>query len=286
MITNNKLDVWAGIVSYNPQINRLKKNIEAIYQQVAKVVLVDNGSNNLDEVVALCNNFNVVYILNSENKGIAAALNQLMQYAYDYGIKWVITLDQDSICPNSIILEANSLLERNDIGQIVPLLFESNAKEFCYLGNIPNGKKFQQVNKSITSASINSVDIWKKVQGFDEKLFIDYVDYDYAMRLFIGKYKIIRMNDIILDHQIGQSINKKLFFFNVRVGNHSSFRKYYISRNMVIYICRYYKYINILPEMLRLFKVFILIILFENEKRLKLKQFFKGIKDGIKNLSD
>ena len=42
--------IAAGIVLYNPDIDRLKKNLEVIESQVEKVFLVDNHSNNLEEV--------------------------------------------------------------------------------------------------------------------------------------------------------------------------------------------------------------------------------------------
>jgi rhamnosyltransferase len=40
----------AAIVLFNPEIERLNQNIEAIFNQVDDVVLIDNGSSNLNEV--------------------------------------------------------------------------------------------------------------------------------------------------------------------------------------------------------------------------------------------
>ena len=37
----------AGIVLYNPDLGRLKENIESICKQVDKVILIDNGSDNI-----------------------------------------------------------------------------------------------------------------------------------------------------------------------------------------------------------------------------------------------
>lgn len=39
--------VLAGIVLYNPEIGRLQENIDAIYQQVDTVLLIENGSSNI-----------------------------------------------------------------------------------------------------------------------------------------------------------------------------------------------------------------------------------------------
>ena len=40
----------AGIVTFNPDIERLNENISAIINQVDKVVVVDNGSENADDI--------------------------------------------------------------------------------------------------------------------------------------------------------------------------------------------------------------------------------------------
>ena len=119
------------------------------------------------------------------------------------------------------------------------------------------------------------------LRGFDNKMFIDYVDYDYALRCVINNYKIIRMNDVILDHRIGRSVYRKFLWTKIRVANHPAYRKYYIARNIVIYIRRYAKNINVMAELLRLFKVFLLTVLYEDNKKEKLKAYFKGIKAGI-----
>ena len=43
-------EIFAGIVLYNPDIERLKENVEHISGQVSKVVFVNNGSNNTQEI--------------------------------------------------------------------------------------------------------------------------------------------------------------------------------------------------------------------------------------------
>lgn len=269
----------AGIVTFNPDINRLKQNIESIIYQVKAVVIVDNNSSNIQDIESL-NYSNLIIIRNDSNKGIAFALNQMLEWADKKKYGWVITLDQDSVCPADYISTAQRYM-KNQIGQIVPILFESNSKTYQYLGDKPNGKTVQYVSKSITSASITSVEVWKEIGGFDNDLFIDYVDYDYAIRLRLAGYKILRLNNVFLDHQIGNSVIRKIGFISVRVANHSSFRKYYICRNIIVFIRRYRRLSSPLAEVLRLIKVLLFTSIFETEKREKLSSIFNGIKDGL-----
>lgn len=270
----------AGIVTFNPDVNRLKKNIEAIIYQVKAVVIVDNNSSNIKDIELLSYR-NLIIIKNDSNKGIAFALNQMLEWADKKGFGWVITLDQDSVCPPDYISTAQHYMKAQ-IGQIVPVLFESNSKTYQYLGDKPNGKTVQYVSKSITSASITNVKVWKEIRGFDNDLFIDYVDYDYAIRLRLAGYKILRLNAVFLDHQIGNSVNQKIGIINVRVSNHSSFRKYYICRNIIIFIRRYRINSKPIQELMRLFKVVFFTILFEDKKKEKLRSIKKGCMDGLK----
>ncbi|MBQ9610758.1 MAG: glycosyltransferase family 2 protein [Lachnospiraceae bacterium] len=281
----------AGIVTYNPDYERLEANVKAITKQVKKVVIIDNASISSEVTDKISFVYNTELIKNNKNMGMAYALNLIMKYAYDNGYEWVITLDQDSVCPENIIGEAETLiddkslfhrsLESSKIAMIVPVICESASGEICTLGSAVSSERYQEVKKCITSAAITNVGLWKKIRGFDSRLFIDYVDYDYAVRCIKAEYKIIRMNNVILDHHIGKSEYRKFLWAKVRVANHTPVRKYYIARNIVIYMRRYKKDINVPAEILRLFKVFALIVLYEDDKKEKLKFYFKGIKRGL-----
>lgn len=98
------MKILAGIVLYNPDLLRLNENISAIYNQVDKLVVVDNGSNNIELVKKLCMKYsNICLIENNENKGISVALNQIMNTALKFNSEWTLLLDQDSVCPSGII---------------------------------------------------------------------------------------------------------------------------------------------------------------------------------------
>lgn len=71
-----------------------------------RLILVDNGSNNKEEIQSGIQNFNtdkILYIDLHKNKGIAAALNVIAESTESCGVKWVLTLDQDTVCKDDII---------------------------------------------------------------------------------------------------------------------------------------------------------------------------------------
>ena len=93
MTEKKKSGIYAGIVSFNPDLNRLRSNILSINEQT-KAVIFDNGSNNINEINKMILEFEDVVLIRSEkNLGIATALNRLMQWGYDREYKWMLSLD-------------------------------------------------------------------------------------------------------------------------------------------------------------------------------------------------
>ena len=123
------MDISAGIVLFHPDINRFKENISAVIVQWAHVYLVDNGSNNIDEVKKLLNQYNhskVSVLCNMENQGISKALNQLASEAQKGGFDWILTLDQDSVAPSNIIEEFEKYTNNLNTGMLCPVICDRN----------------------------------------------------------------------------------------------------------------------------------------------------------------
>lgn len=107
----------AGIVLYNPNIQRLAENLTAICSQTRQVYLFNNGSSNIGEIKDLIRNYqNVILFNNNDNAGIAFALNRLINKAKNDGYKWVVTLDQDSVAPPNLVAEYSKILIRQTWG--------------------------------------------------------------------------------------------------------------------------------------------------------------------------
>ena len=73
--------IAAGIVAFNPDIDRLESNILNIRNQVEKLYVIDNASDNLKDIEKLCDKYDAHLVANIENYGIAKALNQMCQFA-------------------------------------------------------------------------------------------------------------------------------------------------------------------------------------------------------------
>src|ERR1700732_2077502 len=94
----NRSDVCGIVVTYHPNAD-FPVWLRSIASQLDVVVLVDNGSADaevrmLREIAA--HHSGISLILNSENLGIARALNIGIEQAAILGYRWVLLLDQDT----------------------------------------------------------------------------------------------------------------------------------------------------------------------------------------------
>ena len=283
--------ICAIIVTYNCDKN-FYSCFASVYNAVSKVVIVDNGSREetLSILYDIKKKFDIELILNKENLGIASALNKGANYAIENNFDWIITLDHDSKLTNEMIGKMLNTYysigaeERNKIASIVPIyLEESMVNNTCYLNK---KDKYEYIENGITSGNIVKVSVIRNIGFCEEKLFIDYVDYDFCCKLIEHGYKIIQVNEAILLHNLGET--KRLYFFGKKVefSNHSYIRRYYITRNR-LFVWNRYK--NITPNFIKLDKIssikeLVKIILFEKDKLLKLRMILKGYHDYKNNI--
>lgn len=273
----------AGIVIYNPDIGRLEQNINSIAPQVDMVVLQNNGITNIEDLNQLITHYdNVVVIGDGDNIGIATALNRLAEYAVKQDAKWLLTLDQDSVCESDLIRVYEKYVTEENIGLITCTItdrnFQYNKEEADF--------QTRYIDNCITSGSYIRLSAWKEIGGFDDQMFIDHVDTDYCYRLRLSGLKIIQTSYKGLLHEVGSNTKRKqLFGKEFVVFNHSPFRCYYIVRNQ-IYFARKHRNTLGLRKSMRIQRTawtrWMVYLLYEGNKREKIVAWAKGILDGYR----
>lgn len=256
---NIEHQIAAVIITYNPNRLLLCNNVKAIFKQVAKVVIVDNCSEDKGFVEELSFT-DIDFVFQEENVGIAKALNVGIEKLENEGVDWVLTLDQDSICPSNLIESYKHYIEENNIAVICP--------NIDYSGDVRKAtKEMEYVSACMTSASLTSVRAWRDIGGFDESFFIDYVDNDFCKRLTDSGYRIIQDNEVVLRHQLGDSKYVFFFFEKKLFGEHAPTRTYYMVRNNLFYIKKYRSSISLTKEILKFLFIVIQIIVYSSNKR-------------------
>lgn len=250
----------------------LLANMETYKNYVENIFLVDNSAHDNSNFFNNLNKF--TYIYNGNKNGIAGALNAGCEKALENNFDCVLTMDQDSSFSEDQIKNYITTVEENfynsNYASFSPtienttLKREKTLKEKIKILIKKILKRPRITNESydnnlsafvfkdmvITSGNIINLEAWKKVDKFDELLFIDCVDFDFCHKLIRNNYKIIRFSNIFMKHSLGSSLLKKTLFKR-KTPEESDFRLYYIIRNILIEKYRFNEYRKYYKNQLR-----------------------------------
>lgn len=296
--------IAAGIVTFEPEISRLTDNIRALASQVSRVAVFDNCSSNVEEIASLvAGSPNAILITSPSNLGIAGALNRLAVWATHEGFDWLVTLDQDSVASAGMVEELYAVARDYDAALVAPYIVDRNKASDWerQAQSLPRAHAYRQAARkgAITSGSLTALGPLFQVGGFDERLFIDYVDYDLNQRLLLGGFNIVRANRTHLLHEVGRAAPTWLWVPRRSMSGHwqierfysfghSPQRCYFKARNRVIFTRKYGRQIGISHEGIwQIPQQILLTVAFESDRWRKLMSFVRGIRDGIRmRLSD
>lgn len=271
-----------GIVLYNPDVKRLDESLSNIVPQVEIAVLVDNASVNTKEIEEIIAHYdNVELIQNRDNLGIATALNQICTYALENHFEWVLTLDQDTICPVDII---ESMLKYTNTGS-VGILCPAVDYEGLNLNSKTSKEELTEVYACMSSGSFTNIKAWKIVGGFCDDYFIDFVDNEFCMRLRLNHYKILRVNSCVMHHQLGMTRERSFLGVRRNVSVHDPIRFYYMTRNNLLFIWKYKSHLSIIKEYLKLGSILWNGLLNADYRESTFLYIMKGIRDAYGGVS-
>lgn len=271
----------AGMVTlYNPSKDNIS-NIDNYIDSIEKLYVFDN-TDNVDNSKLLPNNDKIVYITEKENKGIAYSMNVCAKRAIKDGYNYLLTMDQDSRMKSDIIDGMVDFLKNTKekkIGLVSPYQDIDSKEEI-------SDKEYEDQMEMMTSGNIIDLNVYEEIGGFKDWLFIDCVDTDYCMNLHKHGYKVLRLNKVVMKHDLGQLKVHHLFGKEYPCYNHNPMRRYYIVRNN-LYINEMYH--DLFPEycdhLIRIQKGQVKRILaFEKNKFNKLKMMYRGYKDFKKGI--
>lgn len=225
MTNYSKAQICAVIVSYN--CDAIEPTVESLVTQCARVVIVDNGSEEgyISKVRHIAEQYGVLLIELGTNRGQAAALNVGCDAAEESGLPLILTMDQDSvICDGCIDELLTGLNEGYD--SIGPNYLQKNLRN-----------RFTRVKYLITSGNLVKADALRSAGGFTEELFIDSVDFDISLKLRRQGYRIAMARDANMEHSIG---DKSEGSAEHAILGHSVSRHYYMARNRRYILRRYF----------------------------------------------
>ncbi len=239
--------VVAVVAAYRPD-PLLTGTVRALLQQVAHVVVVDDGSPAAAEpVFATLAEAGATVVRQQENSGIAAALNAGVAEARSrWKPDFILTLDQDSQPTDEYVRRGLASYDRAT-GAGIGVGFITAAS---YSGHpIPVLREeggFVHAFDPMQSGFLIPRSTLDRVGPFEEGLFIDGVDSEFTMRTRAAGLASLVGTGCDIAHDLGQRQPGQLFGRPVRVlgreisyNYHSPSRVYYICRNGTLLTRRY-----------------------------------------------
>ena len=276
----------ACVVLYNPD-DTIFENILTYGNYVDKLIVVDNSLKKNNLLIDRLNEVfesKLIYINNNDNLGIATALNQACDKAIELQFKWILTMDQDSSFIN--FDHYKKCLEKVQNVNNIALLAANTDKEgysTCDINECSCNYKEDKFSV-ITSANIVNLEYFEEIGRFNDKLFIDMVDYDYCLRINIKKFRIFYFPDVFVEHKLGEVHLRTNIFTRKKKykTEHNAQRAYYISRNSLYLSKNYGKYFPKEFGMLHILNIVFIhdvtkILIYEIDKWNKLKAKFIGV---------
>lgn len=245
MTESQRSAVRAVIVTFNPDVDRLAQVVASLGPQVQSIVIVDNGSANVDVVSSLCDDRADVDLLAlGENRGVGAALNIGVQTSLLAQPEWILTMDQDTIVfeggVDSILASFDSVApQHHDRVGILALRARPQPSSIWLtryadrLLVINRLGAFEERRGAITSGNLIRADVARRV-AFDERLFIDQVDFEFCFAVRRLGYHVLSHDRISMDHVLGGRYHdtaKQHPYENAQ-------RVYYIARNSTFLVLR------------------------------------------------
>ena len=268
------------VVLFNSSVEVID-NIRTYLDQLDVLYAIDNSILPNDDLVRELRLLpKVQIILLGKNLGIAHAFNIGASLALAQGHDLILTMDDDSRAEPEMIGHFVRFLSSCDDQSAIGILSPNHCYD-GYTDELEIGNR--EILTAISSGSLVSLRCYEKVGPFLEPLFIDYVDFEYCLRLREQRYKIFRVGDAVLYHQLGKMESRKILGVKVGVTHHSPLRLYYRTRNRFFVASEYvFKFPGfVVRDVMILVNEIIKILLFETNRGEKLAMMTRGFGDFL-----
>lgn len=269
-----KKSIAGVVVLYHPTMDMLE-NITSYLEQIDTLFIINNSINTNPEFIsALLENQKNCYIDNYGNEGIAKALNIAIKLALEKKYDYLLMMDQDSSLDKDTVVELYKSLQQ------FPLAALANATDHHYSMKT-SSNSIVPILTAITSGSLLRLSHTQKIGLHEEKLFIDYVDFEYTLRTNLLGYKVLKVPSAKMIHKLGNFQQISFFGFHTYITHHSPIRKYYRLRNSLYVWKKYFLHFPkwVIVDILRSCKDILKCFIFEDDRFLQLKAYIYALRD-------
>jgi rhamnosyltransferase len=198
--------VVAVVVTYNPNLMLFEKCLASIREQVYKIIIVDNASKNVENIIALSRKYRCDFIENGFNAGVPYALKRGVEYSLRYAPTWILFLDQDSVVYSGAVTKVLKLYDAlpNHLKARIGILAlgQRGPSNPCKMREVI----YHTFSGTLIKASMAAI------IPFRINFFLDQADFDLYSRVREYGFKTILVECKLMDHRIGAPINIPVLF--------------------------------------------------------------------------
>jgi len=240
------LPVCGVVVVFHPE-PAITQTLQILVEECGRVLVVNNGSE-----AGLCARMaevpGVEVLTLSSNLGVATALNRGASRAHELGFAKMVTFDQDSRPRAGLVRSLLATQHRFPRAAVVGPRIEDavpGAHPYRWVRRHPRWPglfervdscrgDLAEVTMMVTSGSLVDLAVWAGLDGFDESLFIDYVDTDYCLRVIQSGRTVAVSAEAVLEHRLGDRQSEEVLGHDFRPTHHAAFRHYFMARNRIV----------------------------------------------------
>lgn len=262
--------VSAIVVAYQPDYEKFRLTLARIIEQVYAVTIVDNSPDPNDNlrvqaiVNSIAEEFDLVVpgrpllhlVTPGENIGLSRAYNLGIELAFRDGCDFVLLLDQDSVVTEgtvqTLLGHFDALREHLPVGAVssfnqemvvvsLPMYilvdkFRDSLRRRWKQGEpllMMGGAHTERV--FINSGTLIPLEVFSRIGGFDETLFLDAIDFEFSLRMTSAGYQIIAVDDARVIHEQGQPFRSSFLGKEVTLRTYPPIRTYHILKDTLLF---------------------------------------------------
>lgn len=289
-------NITAVVSLYNPEFSVIE-HCAALAKQVGHIVAVDDGSPaNVESVLTQLEELGCQVVRLERNSGIATALNAGIRAASQHADApdFILTMDQDSMLESGY---TRKLLAAYDAAMAAGITVAMVAPGS--IAGLPTRRQGMVSNIVIGGEPIQSGlmiprHVLDELGLLMDELFIDGVDTEFYLRAKNAGMESILASDSLLEHTLGSTVQASIFGVKLSPGGNplqirtaASYRYYYIFRNRLLLIRRYWRSQPAwaIKGLLADYRHLAIVMALAPGRGRRLASAMAGVKDGLKSIS-
>ncbi len=209
------------VVLYKKKIAECESIItltESVNECNLDIFVYDNSPDYNLNVPDTMGNCRVHYFGDRENPGVSKAYNSGALFAQKTGKKWLILCDQDTMFQNEFFRNLYTAVNNFSPSLLAPFLYSNSmlispcgfTMNYGYPLKIVPQPGFKELNgiSLLNSGLIVSLEAYMRCGGYNEKVFLDFSDFDFLKRFKKTSNKVYLLN-VHLNHHLESAFKQK-----------------------------------------------------------------------------